>query len=497
MSPPPSSPSSLFSLPEIIPATRTTPPIPGLYIFPSLLSSEIAQTALAQIANDDIFIGGTRNQVMIFSRPGCIESLPSYILELLNHLDNLLRPLLLVEATETVLDQPLGRQAILNLYLPGQGISPHIDLPSRYADGILGVSLTGGSVMTFTPTEERMKDKTEHHVYLPPRSVYVLTGEARWEWLHGIIGRTEDLVEGENQRDETILRDVRVSVTFRWMKEGGQILYSIVTLKVDTHDGSVSLRGVGEPVDMIYPLWRSLNLKPLLFSSVTHLTIDFHKFHYRNCPSSLPVLPNLQELVLKPACMGAGVILCHAGASCRLIQHLQPHRLIIDGLRSTFEPLPHGLQYHDKPWAEAREVVLVLRAGSGGRPESQWSRIWSKNLEKLVIVYTTEYWMAHWKMGRRPKHVERARSSLCWKLARIRREIPMTCQMVVVGAGHASARAKVLDPRGEEEVQVQLSTNVHEMLRNSASSVDDLEEWGQGMKFLLVAEAEEGWRMQA
>jgi len=60
----------------------------------------------------------------------------------------------------------------------------------------------------------------EHvHVYLPPRSVYVLTGEARWEWAHGIAARTRDRVDGR-----VVLRDTRVSVTFRWMKEGADVL---------------------------------------------------------------------------------------------------------------------------------------------------------------------------------------------------------------------------------------------------------------------------------
>ena len=60
----------------------------------------------------------------------------------------------------------------------------------------------------------------EHvHVYLPPRSVYVLTGEARWEWAHGIAARTRDRVDGR-----VVLRDTRVRVTFRWMKEGADVL---------------------------------------------------------------------------------------------------------------------------------------------------------------------------------------------------------------------------------------------------------------------------------
>ncbi len=80
-----------------------------------------------------------------------------------------------------------------------------------------------------------------YEVYVPGGSVYVLTGEARWDCMHGIKGKMEDVVEdelgdelntasrqGEDDRrkrgSRTVLRETRVSVTFRWMKEGADIL---------------------------------------------------------------------------------------------------------------------------------------------------------------------------------------------------------------------------------------------------------------------------------
>jgi hypothetical protein len=68
---------------------------------------------------------------------------------------------------------------------------------------------------------------TYHEVWLPPRSVLVLTGEARYEWTHGIASRTrnnvEDAVVGEDgwQWQE---RGVRVSVTFLWLLPGAEIV---------------------------------------------------------------------------------------------------------------------------------------------------------------------------------------------------------------------------------------------------------------------------------
>ncbi|WVQ98001.1 hypothetical protein IAU59_005121 [Kwoniella sp. CBS 9459] len=219
---PTSSPDASISGSTIHDASRLAPSIPGLWIFPSVLPNDIARNTVNALGNVDVFSGGSRDQVMLFEAPKHLSansSLPAYIHKLLNDVRELLQPYITVETARTLFDQPLARQVILNLYPPGEGITPHIDLPNRYADGIIGCSLIGGCVMTFQKGEER------HDVYLPPRTVYILSGESRWEWTHGIEGREHDVVEREGgQGRETILRDLRVSVTFRWMKEGADIL---------------------------------------------------------------------------------------------------------------------------------------------------------------------------------------------------------------------------------------------------------------------------------
>lgn len=155
------------------------------------------------------------------------SSLPPHLSDLLDHIETSLRNLLPDQTMETVFHQPLQRQVILNLYPLGKGISPHIDLPHRYTDGILGVSLMGGCVMNFTPHDGDKREKgCGYDTFIPPRSVYILTGPARLEWAHGIRGTLEDLVreEGDGGGVETVIRGVRVSVTYRWIKEAGDVL---------------------------------------------------------------------------------------------------------------------------------------------------------------------------------------------------------------------------------------------------------------------------------
>ena len=98
-------------------------------------------------------------------------------------------------------------QVIVNEYLPGQGISSHIDCEPCFEGTIVSLSLGSGCVMNFTNKFDKTK---KIPVWLEPRSLVVLSGEARHEWLHGIAARKTDAWDGQ-KRD----RQRRVSLTFR------------------------------------------------------------------------------------------------------------------------------------------------------------------------------------------------------------------------------------------------------------------------------------------
>lgn len=95
-------------------------------------------------------------------------------------------------------------QAIVNEYLPGQGISAHIDCVPCFDDVIASLSLGSDVIMRLSSGEQK------HDVFLEKRSLIILSGEARYKWQHAIPARKSDIVDGiklERQR--------RVSVTFR------------------------------------------------------------------------------------------------------------------------------------------------------------------------------------------------------------------------------------------------------------------------------------------
>ena len=98
-------------------------------------------------------------------------------------------------------------QVIINEYKPGQGISSHIDCEPCFEDTIVSLSLGSGCVMNFTNKFDKTK---KIPVWLAPRSLIVLSDEARYKWLHGIAAKKSDEWDGEKYE-----RQRRISLTFR------------------------------------------------------------------------------------------------------------------------------------------------------------------------------------------------------------------------------------------------------------------------------------------
>jgi alkylated DNA repair protein alkB family protein 8 len=92
---------------------------------------------------------------------------------------------------------PVIDQLTVNEYTPGVGIAPHVDTHSSFTGAIMSLSLAGGCVMVFrksyialNPCSSRGGDGAgQVHqgdrqvlVYLPPRSLVLMSGEARYAW---------------------------------------------------------------------------------------------------------------------------------------------------------------------------------------------------------------------------------------------------------------------------------------------------------------------------
>ena len=101
-------------------------------------------------------------------------------------------------------------QLIINEYTPGQGISPHIDCRPCFDDTIFSLSLGSPCIMTMRHIESnRARD-----ILLEPGDILLMSGEARYDWRHGIAPRKTDRVSGR-----VVKRGRRVSLTFRRVLE--------------------------------------------------------------------------------------------------------------------------------------------------------------------------------------------------------------------------------------------------------------------------------------
>jgi len=97
-------------------------------------------------------------------------------------------------------------QIIINEYQPGQGIAAHIDCIPCFGATIASLSLGSPYVMDFTHSETGAKSS----LLLEPRSLLVLTSDARHLWQHAITHRKTDRYNGQ-----IINRTRRISLTFR------------------------------------------------------------------------------------------------------------------------------------------------------------------------------------------------------------------------------------------------------------------------------------------
>ncbi len=97
-------------------------------------------------------------------------------------------------------------QLIVNEYLPGQGIAPHVDCVPCFTGTIISLSLGSACVMNFV----NKQTKESIALLLEPRSLVVLKDDARYAWTHGIASRKTD-----EYQSRVIQRRRRVSLTFR------------------------------------------------------------------------------------------------------------------------------------------------------------------------------------------------------------------------------------------------------------------------------------------
>ncbi|XP_040987342.1 alkylated DNA repair protein ALKBH8 homolog isoform X3 [Juglans microcarpa x Juglans regia] len=206
--------------------------IPGLYLLQDFVTIKEEEELLAAI-DARPWKSLSKRRVQHYGYEFCYETrnvntrrklgeLPSFVSLILERISSFPN---LDDSANIVLDQ-----LTVNEYPTGVGLSPHVDTHSAFEGFIFSLSLAGPCIMEFRQYAEcawlpnhtsspSMKmqspedDKSflRRAIYLPPRSMLLLSGEARYAWHHYIPHHKIDLV-----KDSVIRRGSRrVSFTFR------------------------------------------------------------------------------------------------------------------------------------------------------------------------------------------------------------------------------------------------------------------------------------------
>ena len=96
----------------------------------------------------------------------------------------------------------------------------HVDSVRFSGDVVAGLSLLSSSTMRLKPEDASLEEESEGYVdlWLPPRSLYLLSGMARYSYTH------ELLPSHATFKGHTVNRDRRISIIFRDAKVGYLLL---------------------------------------------------------------------------------------------------------------------------------------------------------------------------------------------------------------------------------------------------------------------------------
>ena len=175
------------------------PPVPGLRYLPEYVTEADERAVAAAIDGSPWNTEWKRRRQPYgggYGKAGNVSPIPDWGRRLADRL-----------YADGVTDTPFD-QMLVNEYRPGQGIAPHRDY-APYGRTVVSLSLLSPCVMDFRHPPSGRKE----HLLLGRRSLLVLSGEARYDWEHGIAPRKRDTWHGL-----PVERGRRLSVTFRFVQ---------------------------------------------------------------------------------------------------------------------------------------------------------------------------------------------------------------------------------------------------------------------------------------
>jgi len=185
-------------------APQDIPDIPGLRYLAGYVSADEAAGLIAEI-DAALWRTDLKRRVQHYGYEYYYRARRVTAESRLGPLPGWLAPLAERLAAEGIFAAPPD-QVIINEYLPGQGISAHVDCVPCFGETIASLGLGSDCLMRLAHPGTGAR----HDLHFEERGLVVLAGPARHDWTHAIPARKSDVVAGARRP-----RQRRLSLTFR------------------------------------------------------------------------------------------------------------------------------------------------------------------------------------------------------------------------------------------------------------------------------------------
>lgn len=189
---------------SLLPATRAAiPDVPGLAYVPDYVTDAEARALIDAIDREPWLTDWQRRRQIYGVSYGSARSSAAEH----SPIPTWLSPFVARVLDDGHLDDRVAN-VVVNEYMPGQGIGLHHDFPG-FGPAVVAISLGSACQLDLVDPETERVEVLD----VEPRSLWVLGGDARRRWKHGIAHRKTDLVDGVKRP-----RGRRISITMRTLR---------------------------------------------------------------------------------------------------------------------------------------------------------------------------------------------------------------------------------------------------------------------------------------
>lgn len=179
--------------------TERPGPIPGIRIIENFISDDLHQRFIVQMNRGSCEINNGHCDGYEFEDS---EAFDKVFYELTKDVFSKLKPFNFFSEEK----KPLKLACTLVGYKKDGFITEHIDSPLLSGGTVIVISFNSPVVVNFY--SQKKAEKQQHKIFVPPKSMYSISGEARYDWSHAILS------DEDTYNSEKFARGTRYAVLF-------------------------------------------------------------------------------------------------------------------------------------------------------------------------------------------------------------------------------------------------------------------------------------------